>query len=195
MGYFRAGFQIVGVDIAPQPSYPFEFHLGNALEFPLNGFDIVHASPPCQRFSRISRYQRISEQYEDLIMATRERLAAFGKPWVIENVPEAPLRRDLMLCGQMFGLPILRHRVFECEGWCPSHPSHPSHPGRQAWSGYNRLPEILTIVGHTYRLEEGRYAMGIPWMASREELNEAIPPAYTEWIGKQLVEATGESSR
>lgn len=193
MGYHRAGFEVVGVDINPQPHYPFEFHQADAMTFPLDGFDFVHASPPCQRFSPISRYQRVAQNYEDLVEAVRQKFMqhdplniAFG--WVIENVPNAPLRKDLILCGQQFSLPIYRHRVFESnkELIAPPICTHP-YATRQPWSGYQLLENgVITVVGHTYRLAEGRQAMGIDWMKTREELNEAIPPAYTEFIGKQL---------
>jgi DNA (cytosine-5)-methyltransferase 1 len=194
-GYQRAGFYVIGVDITPQFHYcGDEFYLADALTFPLKGADAVHASMPCQRFSPISRYQRVAENYPDLIDPMRQRLQASGLPWVMENVPQAPLRADVMLCGQMFGLPILRHRAFELGGWSTRHPEHPEHPPGQSWSGYNRLPGTLTIVGHTYALREGRVAMGMDWPTGREELNEAIPPAYTQWIGRQLLAALADNT-
>lgn len=190
MGYARAGFEVLGVDLHPQPHYPFEFVQADALEFPLEGFDAIHASPPCQRFSPISRYQRVAESYPDLIAPTRARLKSAGVPAVLENVPEAPVRADVTLCGRYFGLPIFRHRAFELIGWevreSPACPGHVDGTPRQSWSGYNRLPGILTIVGHTFSLRDGRIAMEMPWAGSREELAEAIPPAYTQWLGLML---------
>jgi DNA (cytosine-5)-methyltransferase 1 len=210
-GYRRAGFRVVGVDIEPQPHYGGDAFIqadalalmdrllaGGTWGWQLAGLDhfaFIHASMPCQRFSPISRYQRVAENYPDLIEPMRQRLMASGLPWVMENVPQAPLRADIMLCGQMFGLPILRHRAFELGGWeHPEHPEHPEHAPGQSWSGYNRLPGTLTIVGHTYALREGRIAMDMNWPTSREELNEAIPPAYTRWIGTRLRVALGDGT-
>src|ERR1035437_665181 len=113
MGYHRAGFEVVGVDIKPQPHYPFEFHQGDALTYPLEGFDAYHASPPCQRFSAMQMIHHNQEVWPDLVDPIRQRLIATRKPYVIENVPATPLRVDLMLCGTMFGLRMPRHRIFE----------------------------------------------------------------------------------
>lgn len=192
MGYHRAGFDVVGVDLHPQPSYPFEFHQADALTFPVTGYDAIHASPPCQRFSPISRYQRVADKYPDLIEIVRGRINVEAVT-VIENVPQAPIRQDLMLCGQQFGLPIYRHRVFEVSVEVES-PDHYPHPvaTQQSWSGYQTLEGgVITIVGHTFRLAEGRIAMGMPWAKTRKELSEAIPPAYTEYLGRQLLRWVG----
>ncbi len=115
MGYHRAGFDVVGVDHNPQPRYPFEFHQADAMSFPLDGFDAIHASPPCQAYSAgTANLRAAGKTYPDLLAATRERLAAQAAPWVIENVPGAPMRCDVMLCGSMFRLPgLIRHRWFE----------------------------------------------------------------------------------
>lgn len=106
MGYHRAGFRVVGVDIEPQPHYPFEFHQADALTFPLDGFDAYHASPPCQRYSMITKLhgRAIVESHPDLIDPTRYRLKSSGKPYIIENVPQAPLKDAVTLCGSMFNL-------------------------------------------------------------------------------------------
>ena len=112
MGYVRAGFEVIGVDIKPQPHYPFEFHQGDAMTYPLEGFDAYHASPPCQRYSR-TKSLHPGCKYPDLLAQTRNLLIATGKPWVIENVVGAPFQHWIMLCGMMFGLRTYRHRRFE----------------------------------------------------------------------------------
>jgi DNA (cytosine-5)-methyltransferase 1 len=187
-GYQMAGFHVTGVDIAPQPRYVGdEFHLADALTFPLDGYDAIHASPPCQRYSRGTVDK---ERHPDLLPPTRARLAAQPVPWVIENVPGAPMRADYRLCGCMFGLPGLRR-----ERWFET-----------SWHGFDLRPPchhpdpIVTVIGHGpnqhsyYRhLACGpewerlkRRAMGIDWM-NRDELAEAIPPAYAAFIGTHLL--------
>jgi DNA (cytosine-5)-methyltransferase 1 len=191
MGYHRAGFSVVGVDISPQPRYPFEFVQADALTFPLDGFDAIHASPPCQDYSRSLRH--MATGYPRLIEQVRDRLTAAGLPWVIENVPGAPLphQTDLFgahgveLCGSMFGLHIRRHRLFEC--------SFPVAPPR----GCDHSGEIINPYNHKarqrFRAVHGadprrgawQAEMGVPWMTDPES-SEAVPPAYTEHIGRQL---------
>jgi site-specific DNA-cytosine methylase len=115
MGYHRAGFEVVGVDIAPQPHYPFEFHQGDALEYLAahgHEFDAIHASPPCQRYSSIQRITKNKHKWPDLVDPVRQLLIKSGKPYVIENVQGAPLRVDAFMCGSMFGLGMIRHRIF-----------------------------------------------------------------------------------
>lgn len=188
MGYHRAGFEVVGVDIEPQPNYPFEFVQADAMTFPLDGFDVIHASPPCQRYTQLGTREDLSH-YPDLVDAIRERLQAAGVTWVIENVPGAPLRKPIVLCGAMFGLRSYRHRLFECSKALKV-PEHPKHVVRVNRRGENRREHwanggFITITGDvgTYC---GPEAMGIDWMTGNE-LSQAIPPAYTEWIGRQLV--------
>lgn len=193
MGYHRAGFEIVGVDINPQPHYPFEFHQADALTFPLDGFDLVHASPPCQRYSDLAKRNRNADAWPDLIPPVRERLAASGLPYVIENVEGSPLREAITLCGTMFaGLRVIRHRLFESSVplVAPEHPRHPlvfTHDKRKAH--YGKLNQDTSFVqvtgGGNCRVVNKRSAMGIDWMTGAE-LNEAIPPAYTEYLGLQL---------
>src|SRR5574337_20985 len=131
MGYHRAGFDVVGVDINPQQRYPFEFHQADAMTFDLSGFDAIHASPPCQAYTVLGGREDLSH-YPDLVDAVRERLQASGKPWIIENVPGAPLRDPITLCGAMFGLRRYRHRLFE----------------RDAVAGLaEQLPGALLVVG------------------------------------------------
>lgn len=184
MGLARAGFEVVGVDIEPQPRYPFEFHQADALTFPLCGFDFIWASPPCQQFCALRTREDLSG-YPDLIEPIRARLIASGAPYVIENVPGAPVRKDLVLCGAMFGLRSYRHRHFECS-FPIEQPPHPKHQVRVNRRGENRREHwanggFITITGDvgTYC---GPQAMGIDWMTGNE-MSEAIPPAYAEWIG------------
>jgi DNA (cytosine-5)-methyltransferase 1 len=194
MGYHRAGFdEIVGVDIKPQPRYPFTFVQGDALEYAREHgreFDAIHASPPCQKYSWSAKRWRDVER-ADLVEATRDVLRAIGKPFVIENVIGAPVLRQSVLCGTMFGLKVLRHRLFESDGllFTPFHPEH----GGTVGNG-----DFVTVAGHGGNNRKGcggrrhkQQAMGIDWM-NDHELNEAIPPAYTEYayteyIGKQLL--------
>lgn len=187
MGYARAGFEVVGVDLHPQPHYPFEFHQADAMAFPLDGFDAIHASPPCQAYAITNNIWKKSDSYPDLVAPTRERLQATGLPYVIENVPGAPLLEPIVLCGEMFGLRVIRHRLFETSFFMLA----PRHIGHTARASYGRTPkngEHFTISGHFGDVEGGRLAMGIPWM-TRNELSQAIPPAYTELIGKQLMQS------
>lgn len=186
MGLHRAGFEVVGVDIDPQPRYPFRFVQADALKLPLDirQFDFIWASPPCQKFCALNTREDLSG-YPDLIEPVRAMLLATGKPFVIENVPQAPIRRDLMLCGAMFGLRSYRHRHFECN-FPIAQPEHPKHFVRVNRRGENRRQHwanggFLTITGSvgTYC---GPEAMGIDWMHS-DEMCEAIPPAYAEYIG------------
>lgn len=198
MGYHRAGFEVVGVDIAPQKNYPFEFHRGDALTFPLEGFDAIHASPPCQAHSALRRVHQ-GNRYPDLLPATRERLTASGLPYVIENVPGAPMNCMIVLCGSMFGLgsggrQLRRHRQFETSFAIMSPPCQ--HQGEVIGVYGNGGPARRTTThsggSQGYRWE-AREAMGIDWMR-HEELSQAIPPAYTEWIGVRLREVLDRSS-
>jgi DNA (cytosine-5)-methyltransferase 1 len=194
MGYWRAGFDVVGVDLAPQPRYPFAFVRGDALRPPvrLESFDAIHASPPCQAYSFASASQRArGKEYPDLVAPTRALLEAAGRPWVIENVPGAPIRPDVVICGCQVGLELRRVRWFETS-WQAFALAHPcAHTG-----------PVLSVVGHgtpTYvrdrwrakygrnpTIHEYRAAMGIDWM-NRNELSQAIPPAYTEPIGREIL--------
>lgn len=193
VGYHRAGFDVVGVDIRPQPDYPFEFHRADALEFPLDGFDAVHASPPCQAFSR-AKHLRAAQggkaSSPDLVMPVRVRLVASWLPHVIENVPGAPIRNDVTLCGSMFGLAVRRHRVFEVVGTILDKPPACRHKEQGRPVGvYHVMGDEIPKGGRTAKsLAEGQAAMGIDWMRW-QELKEAIPPAYTEWIGRRLLDA------
>lgn len=188
VGYHRAGFEVVGVDIEPQPRYPFEHYVADAIEFCRehgDEFDAIHASPPCQLYSNAQKIR--GYDHPDLVGPTRDVLMATGKPWVIENVVGAPLIDPIMLCGAMFpGLRVYRHRLFELS-FAIDVPDHPEHTvpltkmGRKPKDG-----EYMHVVGNFSGVQQAREAMGIDWMV-RDELREAIPPAYTEYIGKYLI--------
>lgn len=195
MGYHRAGFEVIGVDIAPQPNYPFEFHQADALTFPLEGFAAVHASPPCQAHVQWQGVNRIRNgsvpDHPDLIAPTRERLRTSSVPWVMENVTGAPLLNSITLCGSMFGLGVRRHRMFETSALMLLRPSC-QHTGREV-AVYGKLDgrRVWTRAdGVEVRvaadLEQGSQAMGIDWM-TWDELKESIPPAYTQYIGETLI--------
>jgi DNA (cytosine-5)-methyltransferase 1 len=190
MGYYRAGFtEIVGIDLKPQPRYPFRFVQADAMQPPvrLEYFDAIHASPPCQKYSWSARRWR-DVQRTDLVEPTRALLIASGLPWVMENVIGAPLAKMLTLCGTQFGLEVLRHRRFESNVLLFS-------PGRCWHAGSVGDGTYVTVAGHGGNNIKGRgsraakqRAMGIDWMNDRE-LNESIPPAYTEFIGRQLLQS------
>lgn len=201
MGYHRAGFDVVGVDINPQPNYPFEFHQGDAIEFVKahgHEFDAVHASPPCQAHTTLTkgnhaRARRVGRAHVDLIAATRDVLDATGLPYVIENVQAAPVRPDVVLCGLMFDLRVFRHRLFELGRWTATGPAHPTHQGHRVagWRHGVRYDGDMVAVygdgGGKGSTETWQAALGVDWTANRRSLAEAIPPAYTEHIGRQLI--------
>lgn len=202
-GLHDAGFDVVGVDIKPQPEYPFEFVQADALTYPLDGFDLIWASPPCQRYSQATRQTGTQEDHPDLVVPIRERLRASGKPYIIENVLNAPLVDPIMLCGAMFGLGVIRHRLFECSFPLLA-PPHPKHKGSLVTGEYVTVAGNGGVPSWTYKkrksmglpkympdemkLETWQKAMGINWM-SRETLVQAIPPAYAEWLGKRALQA------
>jgi hypothetical protein len=189
MGLHRAGFEVVGVDIKPQPRYPFEHHVADALTFPLDGFDLIWASPPCQRYSMYARNMGTAHNHPDLVVPVRARLEASGVPFIIENVPGAPLRADVILCGSMFGLAVRRHRLFECSflvGLAPAACDH-SRPAIPVYG--HGTPQWYRMRRGNIGLAEKRAAMGdIDWM-NRDELSQAIPPAYSEWLARRFLEA------
>lgn len=192
MGYHRAGFDVVGVDIAPQPNYPFEFHQADALAFAMEfggDFAVRHASPPCQASTALTKGTNKGRQYPQLIPLTRVVLAAFGGPNVIENVQGAAVRRDVTLCGEMFGLNVIRHRYFEI-----AQPAHVKHRGRVAGWRHGKYFDgpyfaVYGEGGGKGTVAEWQAAMGIDWTDVRVEIAEAIPPAYTEHVGVQLLTA------
>jgi hypothetical protein len=181
MGYHRAGFEVVGVDINPQPNYPFEFHQADVFDMKRGRelwllFDAIHASPPCQHYANVTRWRGKADDHPDLIAPTRHLLVATGLPWVMENVRTVELEADLMLCGSQFDLPIRRHRYFQLS-WAPFQLHQPCR---------HRSSDLSFDHGGKQPESVYRDAMGVGWMTVLES-REAIPPAYTEWIGRQLM--------
>ena len=206
MGYHRAGFDVVGVDILPQPNYPFEFHQFNALAIGVAtvriGFDAIHASPPCQAHTSMKVMWNARDDHPDLIQPTRELLQATGLPYVIENVPGAPVSRLTRLCGSSFGLGVevydgwrqlRRHRYFETSFPMLSPPCQ--HEGATIGLYGDHARDRRRVDGKSRgkdfpdrdKLELGRKAMGMPWAQKWREISEAIPPAFTEHVGHQLL--------
>lgn len=197
MGYARAGFEVVGVDIRPQPRYPFRFLQADALAYldtaDLRQFAGIHASPPCERYTMMLRNSLARrKRHPDLLAATRKRLQATGKPYIIEKVPGAPIEHRVLLCGAMFGFRVYRHRWFEST-LLLFQPAHPPHRAKVAHASVIPGPgEFWCVVGKFGKQDEAQRAMGIDWMQTgvhhHIEIAQAIPPAYTEWIGRQLME-------
>jgi DNA (cytosine-5)-methyltransferase 1 len=198
VGYARAGFEVVGVDKEPKTRYPFEFHQADSLEYLAEHwreFDVIHVSPVCKGYSPLAALYP-DKEYPDEIATFRKALRATGKPYVIENVSTAPLENYVMLCGSMFGLKVYRHRLFECNPPIMFSPMSCNHwgkaSGNKSMKAEKRVTpnlddfEILTVTGHDFILESARVAMGTPWM-SQSGISQAVPPAYTEYIGNQLM--------
>jgi len=200
MGYYDAGFDITGVDIEPRLSYPFEFIEADALEVLadhdfLNQYDVIHASPPCQRYSVAASAWGNAETHPDLLPPTREALRSWGGPHLIENVPTAPMDHALLICGWAMGLKhIKRHRLFESNPplmspgcLCPAGDTvsvfgHSGEDRRKA-----TLRQNGGLRGHV-PIDEVRELMGVPWISSRDAVSESIPPAYTQYLGEQVLE-------
>ncbi len=177
VGYHQAGFDVVGVDLHPQPRYPFAFVQADALEYlataDLTGLDAIHASPPCQAYAGVTAWRGNRDNHPDLVAETRRLLWLTGLPWVIENVPEAPIRPDLLLCGSQFGLAVKRHRAFET-----------------SWKAYSliqpcRHRNLLPFMHKGERAYAD--ALGCGWMTNKEG-RQAIPPAYTAHVGALLAD-------
>ncbi len=199
MGLYRAGFDVTGVDIKPQPHYPafhdaeyathFKFYQADALTFPLEGYDVYWASPPCQAYTRAGQqWRKQGKEYPELIVVTRMRLKATGKPYIIENVQGAPLINPVTLNGSFFNLKVRRTRIFECNfliiaPLLPKEPPSHYRMGRPVKDG-----DIITPVGHFSNVGYAQKQMGIDWM-TQSELAQAIPPAYSEYLGKYLMKA------
>ncbi len=205
-GYYSAGFtKIVGVDNRPQKHYPFTFVLGDAIDYLAahgHEFDAIHASPPCQAYMDTHKNGAKPSIHPRLIEPTRALLLRMGVPYVIENVHKAPLNISLMLCGTMFGLRVIRHRYFECSFPILPSPVPCNHWGQVASGDF---VGVYAMGGRGHRHGRGirdgppeapkvtaAEAMGIDWM-NFYELTQAIPSAYTEFVGKQLVEYLKES--
>jgi DNA (cytosine-5)-methyltransferase 1 len=191
-GYQLAGFHVVGVDVAPQPRYAGdEFYVGDAIEFIRRhgrAFDAIHASPPCQAHTKCRALW--GRTYADLIPQTRAALVGSGRPYVVENVEDAPLLSPIVLCGTMFGLKVYRHRKFESSVFLMAPPHPKRHPVKMPRANTPGPDGYICVAGHFSPLAVGRAAMGIPWMG-RDELSQAIPPAYSEFVGRQLLRALG----
>lgn len=203
-GYAEVGFEVVGIDIDPQPRYPYAFEQADAIavldELVQNGgelvlygrFDAVHASPPCQAHSNAQKIR--GREHPELIEPVRELLIASGLPYVIENVPGAPLLDPVELCGAMFGLRTYRHRLFESNVQlaAPTHPKH-VHPtikmGRPVREG-----DWYHAVGNFSNVDYIRRDLRSPWM-NRDGLRESIPPIYAEHVGRQLMQAVAERAQ
>jgi DNA (cytosine-5)-methyltransferase 1 len=185
VGYWRSGFDVTGVDIVSQPFYPFTFIKANALSLDydfLMSFDVIHASPPCQAYCAVAAPARKrGKQYPDLFVPVRRMLIATGLPYIIENVPGSPAR-GIGLCGSMFGLGVKRHRIFES--------NIPLHLPDVPCTCSAHIGEYITVAGSSFGKEEGAAAMGIDWPVDKFQLKEAIPPAYTEFLGRQLLGET-----
>lgn len=214
MGYYRAGFDVVGVDNRPQPHYPFRFIQADALLYLYaqgRKYDAVHASPPCQGYSKLRFLPHVKgKEYPMLVGQTLELLRDCGRPWVVENVEGAPLE-GIVLCGAMFGLRVYRHRLFQASVplTAPDHPKHVERivyrPGRgpggcknkpnRLNKNYYANPEegMVCVAGNNFVRENGAKAMGIDWHMKRQELTQAIPPAYTEHVGRQLLVAVRQA--
>jgi DNA (cytosine-5)-methyltransferase 1 len=195
MGYHLAEFEVVGVDIKPQPHYPFEFHQADALTYPLEGFDAYHASPPCQAYSKaFSQLIGHRKEHPDLVARTRDYLTLSGKPFVIENVVGAPMTNFIQLDGTMFGLNVKKVRNFELHGFeIVLLPAHLLNTRGMIKSGH-----LVGLVQHScypnekVKKEHLAVAYGMNWGCTRYELIQAIPPAYTEYIGKYLMQTVRE---
>ncbi|MFJ3834487.1 DNA methylase [Streptomyces sp. NPDC090054] len=208
MGYHRAGLTVHGIDIVARPRYPFTFRQADALTAlteliqsgEIHQYTAIHASPPCQHGCALTIGTNQSKgwgrEHVQLIPELRTLLDATGLPYVIEQPNgKAPVRRDLTLCGEQFGLGVLRHRNFELGHWTVDQPEHRQHRGRvRGWrhGRYYDGPYVAAYGtgGGKATIPEMQQAMGIDWTDVREELTEAIPPAYTEWIGQQLLRLT-----
>jgi hypothetical protein len=201
-GYARAGFTVHGCDIAHRPNYPFPYHRGDALTYlahliatgEIRQYAFVHASPPCQHGCALTVGTNASQgwgrTHVDLVAPTRELLDASGLPYVIEQPNgRAKIRKDLTLCGEMFGLGVIRHRNFEAGGWSIEQPAHVPHRGRVRGYRHGRFYDGPYVAaygngGGKPSVPELQAALGIDWTDVREELTEAIPPAYSEHIGR-----------
>jgi len=198
-GYHRAGFNVIGVDISPQPNYPYLFCQADITTLTLSEvgvYDAIHASPPCQRYSDLAHRNGNADEWPDLVAQTRQLLRDSGRPYVIENVEGSPLIDPVTLCGTMFDeTSVIRHRLFETN-WKLTPPPHGKHPlvftHDKRKGHYGKLDQDTSYVqvtgGGNATVANKRRAMGMPW-ATGHGCNEAIPPAYTEYIGRQLINA------
>lgn len=195
MGYAQAGWEVVGVDIVDQPDYPFEMIKADGLEYlhdHWQEYDAVHASPPCQASSTLTKgtNQQMILNHADLVPEYRRELSKINIPTVVENVKSAYLRPDLTLCGAMFGLRTYRHRYFECS-FTITRPLHPAHQARTSGWRHGRLIKgsMIAVYGHGgYKgtLAQWQETMETPWITKKRGIAQAIPPRYTFYIGTEL---------
>lgn len=197
-GYELAGFEVTGVDIDPQPKHRGNFIQSDAIEFLMDNYknyDVIHASPPCQEYSMSSKQFRIKgKKYPDLINKTRDALITIGKPYIIENVPGSPLVNPITLCGTMFGMDTYRHRLFESNMNLTT-PIHKKHVNKNAKMG--RAPkegEFIQYVGHFSGVKKVQEMTGLHWLG-QYELAQSIPPQYTHYLGKQILNILTTNTR
>jgi DNA (cytosine-5)-methyltransferase 1 len=203
MGYHLAGFEVVGVDINPQPHYPFEFHREDAFDFfnsHWRGFNAFHASPKCQGHTKaISIHKKkpwfnSHESSRSQIPKIRNLFNLTDRFWVIENVPNAPLIDPIKLRGNLFGLGVIRDRLFETNFYLPQPILTPIKKGStNSHRGLSTGGDYICVAGHNFLVSEARIAMDIPWM-NQKELAQAIPPAYTKWIGEHMIKKRVDSA-
>jgi DNA (cytosine-5)-methyltransferase 1 len=188
MGYSHAGFDVVGVDIIPQPRYPFDFVQDDAIDFIKkhgHEFDAIHTSPVCKRYTACSVLNNV--EHPDQIPSVRDALIASNKPWIIENVVGAPLLNPTQLCGCMFNLRTYRPRQFETNSFHIPQMSHQEHRAPLAKMGRPVKPhEFMHIAGHYSNVTLAREIMGMPW-GSRDGISQAIPVVYAEYVGRHLM--------
>ena len=189
-GYELAGFDVVGIDKEPQLKYKGNFIQADAIEYlkkHFNKFDVVHASPPCQKYSLASmQFRKTGKIYVDLIDITRKELQKTGLPYIIENVPGSPLINPIELCGAMFGMRTYRHRLFESNIKLTV-PVHPKHINSNAKMGrFPKDKEFIQYMGHFSGVKFVQEMTGLYWLGQKE-LAQSIPPQYTKYIGKQLL--------
>lgn len=191
MGLHLAGCEVIGVDINPQPKYPFKFIQADALTFDLKGYDFIWASPPCQAFTKAKNLQ--GNKHPDYVDIIRQRLKKSKKPYCIENVVGAPLINPLLLCGSSFGLKTYRHRIFETN-FKTDKPSVCKHKYKQTKMGRPPKPnEFIQVVGNFSGVKFAQKAMGIEWLGQKE-LAQSIPPAYSKYIMEQYLKSKKASS-
>jgi len=184
-GLVQAGFDVTGVDINPQPRYPYRFIQADAMTVNLSGYDFIWASPPCQKYLRMRPNNKPKDEHPDLVGPIRARLAAAGVPYVIENVPGAPLDVILKLHGAMFGLPMHRDRWFESNVLLLA-PATPRYKRDGTLSRSRKTQELIGMYGAFTGAPRAREALGMPW-ASRYGLAQCIPPQYAAFIGRQII--------
>ena len=188
MGLKQAGFDVTGVDITDNHQYPFEFIHSDVFDLDLDfikQFDLIWASPPCQAFSYAARQWK--RDYPDLVDKTRQLLLKIKKPFIIENVMGAPVRKDIILCGEMFGLRVLRHRIFEIHGFTVLQPPHVKHKPPINKKSYYAIPVGHGCNGFSCKIKDWQKSMGIDWINTREHLSQAIPPAYSNYLASSIL--------